>query len=63
MTEADVARLAAEVEGVARKAAAGSADAAETLSRVRGELRAAGKKGPAVGRGRRACCGGPACCW
>jgi hypothetical protein len=46
MTEADVARLAAEVEGVARKAAAGSADAVETLTRVRGELRVAGKKGP-----------------
>ena len=46
MTEADVARLASEVEGVARKAAAGSGDAIETLTRVRGELRAAGKKGP-----------------
>ena len=43
MPEADVARLAAEVDAAARKT---GADAVETLTRVRGELRAAGKKGP-----------------
>jgi hypothetical protein len=42
LPEADVARLATEVEGVSRK----GADAVETLTRVRGELRAASKKGP-----------------
>ena len=46
VTEAELGRLSGEVESVARKAAAGDASAAETLARVRGELRAAAKKGP-----------------
>lgn len=43
VTETELARLAAEVEAVGRKS---GAEAVETLTRVRGELRATAKKGP-----------------
>ena len=51
LTDAELEKLTADVEGAAKKGAAGNAEALTTLERVRGELRAATKKGPRGAKG------------